>query len=41
MNKVKVGFFSFVEVTDPSAHHSYNEWWVGWPHLRLCREIGP
>jgi hypothetical protein len=26
MNKVKVGFFSFVEVTDPSAHHSYNEW---------------
>jgi len=26
MNKVKVGFFSFVEVTDPAAHHSYNEW---------------
>lgn len=26
MNKVKVGFFSFVEVTDPAAHRSYNEW---------------
>jgi hypothetical protein len=26
MNKVKVGFFSFVEITDPSAHRSYNEW---------------
>jgi hypothetical protein len=26
MNKIKVGFFSFVEVTDPGAHHSYNEW---------------
>src|SRR5207253_8423668 len=20
------GFFSFTEVTDPSAHHAYNEW---------------
>jgi hypothetical protein len=26
MNKVKVGFFSFTEVTDPSEHHAYNEW---------------
>jgi hypothetical protein len=26
VTKIKVGFFSFVEVTDPSAHHSYNEW---------------
>ncbi|HEY7947686.1 MAG TPA: hypothetical protein VID75_08420 [Acidimicrobiales bacterium] len=26
MNKVKVGFFSFTEITDPSEHHSYNEW---------------
>lgn len=26
MNRVKVGFFSFVEVTDPSEHHAYNEW---------------
>ncbi len=26
MNKVKVGFFSFTEVTDPAEHHSYNEW---------------
>ncbi|MFZ4584310.1 MAG: hypothetical protein ACOYNI_03700 [Acidimicrobiia bacterium] len=26
MNKVKVGFFSFTEITDPAAHHSYNEW---------------
>ncbi len=25
-NKIKVGFFSFVEVTDPAEHHSYNEW---------------
>jgi hypothetical protein len=24
--KVKVGFFSFTEVTDPAAHRSYNEW---------------
>ncbi|HVC68979.1 MAG TPA: hypothetical protein VNC61_01820 [Acidimicrobiales bacterium] len=26
MNKVKVGFFSFTEITDPSEHRSYNEW---------------
>ena len=26
MNKVKVGFFSFTEITDPSAHREYNEW---------------
>jgi hypothetical protein len=26
MNKVKVGFFSFTEITDPSEHHAYNEW---------------
>jgi hypothetical protein len=26
MNKVKVGFFSFTEITDPSEHHVYNEW---------------
>jgi hypothetical protein len=26
VNKVKVGFFSFVEVTDAAAHRSYNEW---------------
>ncbi|HTL84863.1 MAG TPA: hypothetical protein VL856_06750 [Acidimicrobiia bacterium] len=25
-NKVKVGFFSFTEVTDPNEHRSYNEW---------------
>jgi hypothetical protein len=25
-NKVKVGFFSFTEITDPNEHHSYNEW---------------
>jgi hypothetical protein len=25
-NKVKVGFFSFTEITDPGEHHSYNEW---------------
>lgn len=24
--KVRVGFFSFTEVTDPAAHRSYNEW---------------
>ena len=24
--KVAYGFFSFTEVTDPAAHHSYNEW---------------
>jgi hypothetical protein len=26
VNKVKVGFFSFTEITDPAEHHSYNEW---------------
>jgi hypothetical protein len=26
MNKIKVGFFSFTEITDPGEHHSYNEW---------------
>ncbi len=26
MNKVKVGFFSFTEITDPSEHRAYNEW---------------
>jgi hypothetical protein len=26
MNKVKIGFFSFTEITDPAEHHSYNEW---------------
>src|SRR5580704_5825210 len=26
MNKVKVGFFSFTEITDPAEHKSYNEW---------------
>ena len=26
MSKVKVGFFSFTEITDPNEHHSYNEW---------------
>ena len=26
MNKVRVGFFSFTEITDPDEHHSYNEW---------------
>jgi hypothetical protein len=26
MTKVKAGFFSFVEVTDPAAHQAYNEW---------------
>lgn len=24
--KVRIGFFSFTEVTDPSAHHAYNQW---------------
>jgi hypothetical protein len=24
--KVRIGFFSFTEVTDPSAHRSYNHW---------------
>lgn len=26
MNKVKVGFFSFTEITDPAEHRSYNQW---------------
>ena len=26
MNKFKIGFFSFTEITDPDEHHSYNEW---------------
>jgi hypothetical protein len=26
MNKVKVGYFSFTEITDPAEHRSYNEW---------------
>jgi hypothetical protein len=26
MNKIKIGFFSFTEITDPTQHHSYNEW---------------
>ena len=26
VNKVKVGFFSFTEITDPAAHREYNEW---------------
>jgi hypothetical protein len=26
MNKVKVGFFSFTEITDPSEHRAYNLW---------------
>lgn len=26
MNKIKTGFFSFTEITDPSEHRSYNEW---------------
>jgi hypothetical protein len=26
MNKVKVGFFSFTEITDTDEHRSYNEW---------------
>jgi hypothetical protein len=25
-NKVKVGFFSFTEITDPAEHRAYNEW---------------
>jgi hypothetical protein len=24
--KIRIGFFSFTEVTDPAAHRSYNEW---------------
>jgi hypothetical protein len=26
VNKVRVGFFSFTEITDPGEHRSYNEW---------------
>lgn len=26
MNKVRIGFFSFTEVTDPAEHRAYNEW---------------
>jgi hypothetical protein len=26
MNKIKVGFFSFTEITDPHEHRAYNEW---------------
>lgn len=26
VNKIKIGFFSFTEVTDPGEHRSYNEW---------------
>jgi hypothetical protein len=26
VNKVRVGFFSFTEITDPGEHHAYNEW---------------
>jgi hypothetical protein len=26
MGKVRIGFFSFTEVTDPAEHRSYNEW---------------
>ena len=26
MTKVRLGFFSFTEVTDPAEHRSYNEW---------------
>lgn len=26
MNKIRLGFFSFTEITDPGEHHSYNEW---------------
>src|SRR3978361_649285 len=25
-NKIRIGFFSFTEITDPDEHHSYNEW---------------
>ncbi len=25
-NKIRLGFFSFTEITDPGEHHSYNEW---------------
>ena len=26
MNKIRVGFFSFTEITDPAEHHAYNAW---------------
>jgi len=26
VNKVRLGFFSFTEITDPGEHQSYNEW---------------
>lgn len=26
MNRAKVGFFSFTEITDPNEHRAYNEW---------------
>jgi hypothetical protein len=26
MNKIRLGFFSFTEITDPNEHRSYNEW---------------
>jgi hypothetical protein len=26
VNKVKIGFFSFTEITDPGEHRAYNEW---------------
>ena len=26
MNKVRLGFISFTEITDPREHHAYNEW---------------
>ena len=26
MKRIRVGFFSFVEVTDPAEHKAYNEW---------------
>lgn len=26
MDRIRVGFFSFTEITDPGAHRAYNEW---------------
>jgi hypothetical protein len=26
VNKIRIGFFSFTEITDPREHRSYNEW---------------
>ena len=26
MKRIRVGFFSLVEVTDPAEHKAYNEW---------------